>query len=140
MKRTLPIYLLLLLIFASCGEKKDNTQKELLDKVLAVHDEVMPKMGDIMKYKKELNAKIDALIEAGSEENANQIDTFKKAIEDLDNSHDGMMNWMHGFDRNFDSEVQEEVIAYLKDQMTKIETVGKKTNTALKNAEELLIK
>lgn len=140
MKRTLPIFLLALIIIASCGEKKDNTREELLNKVLAVHDEVMPKMGDIMKYKKELNAKIDALIDAGSEENEEQIATLQKAVEDLDNSHDDMMNWMHGFDRNFESEVQEDVIAYLKDQMTKIETVGKETNTALKNAEELLNK
>ena len=53
-------------------------------------------------------------------------------------SHEEMMNWMHGFDRNFEGKVKEDVMAYLKDQMTKIESVGNTTNTALKNAKELL--
>lgn len=137
MKNILSIFLVML-VFASCGEKKDNSQQELLKKVMAVHDEIMPKMGDIMKYKKQLNAKIDELTKAGVEDNQAEITELKKAAEDLENSHDGMMNWMHGFDRNFNSEVQSEVIAYMKDQMTKIENVGKMTNTAIANAKELL--
>lgn len=138
MKKTIPIFLIILLIVTSCGENKDNSRQELLKKVMAVHDEIMPKMGDIMKYKKQLQTKINELTEASAEENQAKIAELTQAVEDLENSHDGMMNWMHGFDRNFDSEVQEEVIAYMKDQMTKIERVGKGTNAALENAKELL--
>ena len=125
---------------SSCGDKKQSAQEALKDKVMAVHDEIMPKMGDIMKYKKELNAKIKTLTEAGAEENADQIDELKKAVEGLENSHEGMMNWMHQYNSNFEDKVQEEVMAYLKDQMTKIEDVAKTTNSALKKAKELLAK
>lgn len=138
MKSTISLILIAFLLITSCSDKKDNTQEDLLKKVMAVHDEIMPKMGDIMKYKKQLKAKIDELSEAGAEENAGQIAKLKKGVEDLENSHEGMMNWMHEFDRNFESEVQDEVIAYMKDQMTKIESVGKMTNTAIANAKELL--
>jgi len=140
MKRIIPIFLTVLIFSASCGDKKNNLQEELLKKVMEVHDELMPKMGNIMKYKKQLKTKVDELVEAGQEENEVKIAELQKAIENLENSHEGMMNWMHGFDRNFESEVQEEVMEYLKDQMTKIEDVAKTTNTALKNAEELLAK
>ena len=137
MKTFTPILLITLLI-SGCGNEDKNAQNELLQKVMDVHDEIMPKMGDIMKYKKQLNAKISELTETAAEENDAQIETLKEAVEDLENSHEEMMNWMHGFDRNFEGEVQEEVMAYLKDQMTKIESVGNTTNTALKNARELL--
>jgi methylthioribose-1-phosphate isomerase len=105
---------------------------------MAVHDEIMPKMGDIMKYKKQLKAKIDALTEAGQEENEAKIAELTKAVDDLENSHEEMMNWMREFDNDFEGMVQQEVMDYLKDQMTKIENVGKITNTAIKNAQELL--
>ena len=138
MKRILPLLVLMILMFTSCGDKEGKSRKALLDKVLEVHDLVMPKMGAIMKYKRQLNAKIDELIELGAEENSDEIAKLKEAVTSLTNSHDGMMNWMHGFDSNFEGKVQEEVMAYLNDQMTKIETVANETNAALKNGEELL--
>ena len=93
-----------------------------------------------MKYKKQLNEKIDQLIEEGADANADKIAELKVAVADLDNSHKEMMNWMHGFDPDFEGKVKEDVMKYLKDQQNKIESVGELTNCALKNAEELLAK
>ena len=138
MKHLTPLFLILLLVFASCGEQKKSDIDQLLDTVMAGHDEIMPKMGDIMKYKKQLKEKISLLTKESIEANADNIAKLNKAIEDLDNSHEEMMNWMHGFDRNFEGMVNEEVIKYLNTQKEKIETVGEMTNSALKNAEELL--
>ena len=138
MKPTISLLLLIVMMFASCGEQKKNAKEELYEKVMAIHDEIMPKMGAIMKYKKQLNGKIDALIEEDADANADKIAELTKAIADLDNSHKEMMNWMHGFDPDFEGKVKEEVMKYLKDQENKIESVAKITNNALKNAEELL--
>lgn len=132
----------ILLLAVSCGEKKPTESKTdaLLDKVMAVHDEVMPKMSDIMRLKKELNAKIDELLAAGEDENSDKITELKKAIENLDNSNEGMMSWMRQFERNFEGQVEEEVLKYLDDQMTKIENVSYAMKSAIKNAEEILSK
>ena len=138
MKSTISLTILAFLFITSCGEPKKNTKDQMYDKVMAVHDEVMPKMGDIMKYKKQLQTKIDELIAAGQEENEAKIAELEKAIENLDNSHEGMMNWMRQFDNDFEGKVEEEVMKYLTDQMTKIESIGKMTNTAIANAEQLL--
>ena len=138
MKPTISLLLLIVMMFASCGEQKKNAKEELYEKVMAIHDEIMPKMGAIMKYKKQLNGKIDALIEEDADANADKIAELTKAIADLDNSHKEMMNWMHGFDPDFEGKVKEEVMKYLKDQENKIESVAKITNNALKNAEALL--
>jgi predicted transcriptional regulator len=138
MRLIIPAFLIVVLLFASCGEQKKSAKDLLKEKVMAVHDEIMPKMGDIMKYKKELNAKINELAQAGIEENAYEIEMLKKAVTDLDNSHDEMMGWMHQYNNDFEGMVEKEVMDYLNDQMKKIEDVAKTTNAALKSAEELL--
>ncbi len=138
MKHLSPLFLILLFVFASCGEKKKSDIDQLLDTVMAGHDEIMPKMGDIMKYKKQLKEKIDLLTAESAEVNADKIAELNKAIDNLETSHEEMMNWMHGFDSNFEGKVEEEVIKYLNTQKEKIETVGEMTNSALKNAEEIL--
>ena len=108
-------FIVILFFAVSCGEKKQTESKTdaLLDKVMAVHDEVMPKMSDIMRLKKELNAKVDELLAAGEDENSNKITELKKAIENLDNSNEGMMSWMREFDRNFEGKVEEEGLFFI---------------------------
>ena len=136
MKSAIPLFLIVLLMFASCESAKDK----LYNQVMAVHDEIMPKMGAIMKYKKQLNKKIDTLIEEGNDANADKIAELTQAIADLDNSHEEMMNWMREFDNDFEGMVNEEVMEYLNNQKKKIENVGKVTNSALSNAEKILAK
>jgi predicted RNA-binding protein with EMAP domain len=94
-------------------------------------------MGDIMKLKKQLKGKIDEL---SSEEviDSAKISQLEQAIADLDNSHEGMMGWMHEFNNNFDGMVNEEIMKYLNEQMDKIQKVGEVTNAALKNAQDKL--
>lgn len=138
MKTLFPVMLLSFLLFTACGETKKSAKDQLYDKVMAVHDEIMPKMGDISKYKKQLKEKIDELTAAGSDANVEKIDELKKALEGLENSHEEMMGWMREFDNNFEGMVEKEVLDYLKKQKEKIETVGKTTNDALGVAEEIL--
>jgi len=125
------------ILIVSCSEKQKEAKDELYDKVMAVHDEIMPKMGDIMKFKKQLQEKIDAL-SAAEEVNSAKISELEQAIADLDNSHDEMMGWMRQFDNDFEGMVNEDIMKYLNDQMGKIKKVGEVTNAALKQAEEML--
>lgn len=140
MKIPISIIFITIFLFAACSKQKKSAVDELKEKVMAVHDEVMPKMGDIMKYKKQLNKRIDELVETGAKENAEKIAELHKAVEKLDNSHEDMMNWMHQYNSNFEDMVEDEIMKYLKGQMEKIESVANTTNTALKNAEEILSK
>jgi hypothetical protein len=125
------------ILIVSCSEKQKEAKDELYDKVMAVHDEIMPKMGDIMKYKKQLQEKIDAL-SAAEEVNSAKISELEQAIADLDNSHDEMMGWMRQFDNDFEGMVNEDIMKYLNDQMGKIKKVGEVTNAALQNAQQKL--
>ncbi len=138
MKTILSLSLIVaILLVSSCGEKKKEAKDELLDKVMAVHDEIMPKMGDIMKFKKQLQEKLDEL-SSEAEIDSTKIDELEQAIADLENSHEEMMGWMRQFNNDFEGMVNEEIMKYLDGQMKKIEKVGQVTNAALKNAEEKL--
>ena len=65
MKSFLRIFFIAVMLLNSCGDKDKEAQEELYKKVIAVHDEIMPKMGDIMKYKKQLKEKVEELTSAG---------------------------------------------------------------------------
>jgi paraquat-inducible protein B len=136
MKTALPIILIAFFFIVSCKQNKPSAQDALYDEVIAAHDVIMVKMGDIMKYKKQLNGKLDELIEV--EGDSLKMIEVKKSIEDLEKSHNEMMNWMHGFSNDFEGKTEEEVINYLNDQKQKIEAVGKLTNQALEHAEKIL--
>lgn len=140
MKILTPFIVLAVVTISSCGEKKKSQQDLLYDEVIAIHDEIMPKMGDIMKYKKLLTQRVNTLIDEGMEENAVTIEAVKKAVADLEVSHEEMMDWMHQFNPEFKDMTEKEIMDYLNDQKTKIEQVGKTTSEALTNAEKLLNK
>ncbi len=138
MKAIIPLFLISLMIFTACGEQKKSAKDQLYDKVMAVHDEIMPKMGDMSKYKKQLNEKIERLVAEGEEANADKVNELKDAVKGLENSHEEMMNWMREFDKDFEGMVEKEIMDYLINQFKKIETVGKATNSAIDNATILI--
>lgn len=139
MKSILSLSLVVFVCFSSCIDKEKEAQNELFKDVMAVHDEIMPKMDDIMNLKKQLKQKLEDLASSQPIDSV-AISELEQAIADLDNSHDEMMGWMRQFNRNFEGMVNEEIMNYLDNQKGKIEKVGEVTNAALKRAEELLAK
>jgi len=138
MKNSFFILFSIVLLF-SCSEKKQgNTQEQLMEGVMAVHDGVMPKMGDIMKYKKQISEKIQELEAAGADANQDAISKLQQVSDDLDASHEQMMNWMHGFNTDFEGMKEEDIIKYLQDEKVKIEQVGQQAESTLKDAIAIL--
>lgn len=128
-----------IMLFYSCTEKKqENSQDQLMQSVMAVHDEVMPKMSDIMKYKKQIGEKIQELRAAGEDANKDMITRLEEVSNDLDTSHKEMMDWMHGFNPQFEGMKEEDVVKYLNDEKAKIEQVGQQVEATLKEALEAL--
>ena len=75
-----------ILLLPSCREKSP-----LEIEVMAIHDEVMPKMGDLHVAKKNLRKLI-------SETNSDSLNTIiLDLITDLENADEGMMSWMHEY-------------------------------------------
>jgi hypothetical protein len=138
MKKVISVYVtLFFLALISCkAEKKEATQATQMKDVMAIHDEVMPKMGEMGKLVAELNAKVDTTA-VGM-----QYDSAKK---ELQTAHQSMMDWMHGFGDRFDSdeilngkELSPEKQQWLEEEEAKIKAVREQCFTSIEKAEKLL--
>ena len=105
---------------------------------MAVHDEVMPKMGTIGKLVSELKPKVDTT-EAGVQ--------YEKAMKDLQDAHKAMMDWMQGFGDRFDSdeilhgkELTPQKKEWLLEEEEKVEALREQINQSIANAQQILNK
>ncbi len=138
MRNSILLLFSIVLLF-SCTEKKHaNSHEDLMQAVMAVHDEVMPKMGDIMKYKKQIGEKIQELQAIGDSTNQEAISKLQKVSDDLEKSHMQMMDWMHEFNSDFKGMKEEDILKYLNEEKAKIEQVGQLAESTLKEALEIL--
>lgn len=104
---------------AEADTESDNPNQVLYDQVMDVHDEVMPRMDDIMKLKRLLQEQIantpDMVVERKQQ--------LEKIISNLDSASSAMMNWMHEFNPLPDTVDQELAREYLEEEMEKIRKV-----------------
>ena len=135
-----------LLIVAGCGapshdhndhdhDGTDNVaeggNQALYDKVMAVHDEVMPKMNDIYKQKEALKNKIAESSAMPAEEK----EKIEGLISRLDSASESMMVWMRNFNPLPDSLGEEQAKEYLENEMEKVQRVKTNVLEALEEAE-----
>ncbi|MFK5972839.1 MAG: hypothetical protein QM485_06115 [Flavobacteriaceae bacterium] len=120
----------------SCKEEKKEKENTQMKLVMAIHDEVMPKMSTLGSMVKELSDKEDST-EIGIE--------HKQAREGLQASHKSMMDWMQGFGNRFDSDeilngkaLSEEKQKWLNEEEGKIRALREQINTSIENAKLLL--
>ncbi len=133
-----PIILILsfFLIFSCKTENKKPDQPTKMQEVIAIHDEVMPKMSDISKLVAELKPMADST-EAGMK--------YMTAMKDLQAAHRSMMDWMQGFGSRFDSdeilngkELSEEKRTWLLEEEQKVIQLREDINGSIERAEALL--
>ena len=142
MRYLLTIFSFLFLL--ACGDSPQNTpeeqqfaeQSEAFDRVMVIHDDVMPKMSDISRVRRALkqhldNPESDASIKAKVQEN----------IDGLNDADEAMMSWMRNIQqpRKLRKEKSHaEVMAYFAEQMKEIEQVQRAMETNLAGGQMLL--
>jgi len=140
MKKILGILICTVLLFSfSCKqEKKASEGPSQMEEVMAVHDEVMPKMGAIGKLVGELKTKVDTT-EMGQK--------YEAAMKDLQEANTAMMDWMQGFGDRFNheeilegKELTQEKQQWLDEEEEKVKVVKEKINSSIERAEALLAK
>lgn len=114
-----PIFLL----FSSCNPSDADSNALLKEEVIAIHDEVMPKMGELKSLQKEVLLKIDTL-KADSTKNADEIQKLQILAQDLDTSFEGMFIWMRQFKSTYEEMSEDEITEYLLKQKELVEKVN----------------
>jgi hypothetical protein len=134
--------MLTVLLVSSCNNKEKsevaplNKEVTQMQKVVAVHDALMPKMSVIG----ELSGKIQASME---EENPDS--TKVKALDELKLANAEMMKWMKNFGENFTFEeinkgapLSEEKKELLKSFENSVNQLQKQMDTAIENGNKLI--
>ena len=130
----------LLLISMSCSTSTtDNAcdtneclKQKAYDKVIAVHDEVMPKLA----YISELKGRIEERMNATQDSLA--VADWQSLMVDLDAADEAMWVWMRQFNADLEETPVEEALAYLKSEQEKVDEVADKINTVIATAEDRL--
>lgn len=118
----------------SCAE--DGKPPTRMEQVMAVHDSVMPEMSTISRLVGQLKPLADST-ETGQK--------YQKAMEDLQEAHTAMMDWMKGFGDRFDheeimkgKELSAEKQEWLKEEEVKVKEMADKVNGSIARAKALL--
>ncbi|WP_343488143.1 hypothetical protein [Allomuricauda sp. d1] len=138
MKKIVQILVITALLL-SCHEKKQSTTDATqMETVMAIHDEVMPKMGKLGKLVGELKPKVDATAQGKQ---------YEVAMKDLQEAHQSMMDWMQGFGERFDhdeilngAELSPQKQKWLDEEEEKVKALRKEINSSIERAEKLLDK
>jgi hypothetical protein len=140
MKSYLLIFALLLLLCGCSTDANKDKAVELEAEVMAIHDEVMPQMDDIMTLKSKLSKKIqsiDSLQNVGISGNTLAEQKIKAADlnQKLNESDKLMMAWMHEYRGDSAKKLKsEEAVAYFEKEKEKILAIKQ---TTVKSIEEV---
>ena len=134
--------LILLFVLEACSRKKEPSEvgnpvepggTEGLEKeVMEVHDEVMPRMGELYTWKTRLKSKLDSA--SVSEKRREELVV---TINKIDSAYQGMMTWMHQYNPVPDSVNHERAREYLENEMQKIKKVRNDIVEAIEKAEDV---
>ncbi|MBN3520328.1 hypothetical protein JYB62_09960 [Algoriphagus lutimaris] len=126
----------LLVVLTSCGPSIQEQNLMMREKIIEIHDEVMPMMGRLKSLEKKANQEIDRL----EEENPDtaRIEELKVLAVDLNAAYDGMFDWMHQYEATDGDRTPEEVKVFLDEQLIKISDVNAQFKEVLTKADEML--
>lgn len=127
------VILLVSLVFVACSNNKKQ-EKELLDKILKVHDKIMNKDDILMKNKMTL----DSLLKLPAKDTAEK--TNMKAVElKLKAADEAMEIWMHKFDPDvMNNKSHDEIVKYYNEQEKSIKSVDSLMNAAIDESTKYL--
>jgi uncharacterized protein len=105
----------------ACRNEQEEALNKLNSEVMKLHNETMPKMGDIYELKKALKKRSDAT----SEDSTQLKEALLEAQLSLSKADDNMMQWMHNYTAGKNvSRSFEDKIKFLKAQKDSIQLVN----------------
>ena len=137
--RFTPFYFVftLFIFFQSCGNKQVEKNKVQREQIIAVHDEVMPKMGQLKSMEKAALQKVEEL-QSSDVPNLEKIESLKNLASQLNLAYEGMFVWMRQYNTEDGEQTPEEVKAYLEEQLLLVSKVNEDIKVVLDQAEQLL--
>ena len=142
------MFLLLALFMYSCDSSVDT--QALKNEVLDVHDEIMPKMGEVMSLRKKIlvMSKQTASIDNYDQSVVNSLDSLADALA---GANRGMLSWMTDWSNNSSNFLDQDgkpiegvtvltVVKYLEQEKQRMLKVNEHFDSSISTAKEVLSK
>jgi hypothetical protein len=123
----------------ACGPTQKDLNLEKRAEVMAIHDEVMPKLGQLKTFQKKAVQKADELAAMDSSDTAS-IAQLEVLAEELDQAYEGMFVWMRQYKLEEEGKTPEEISQYLDSQLTLVTEVNTAIKSALAKSDSLLVR
>jgi hypothetical protein len=132
MKRILSVLAIAISLY-NCSSKSEK--EALFEDVMKVHDELMPKLGDISSLSQDLKVK-----SAAKSSDRPAMEAINKKVVSLQNASGSMMQWMRSFNTQYDTLPEKIAVDYLKEEKLEVEQLKKEMDSAISEAEKELKK
>ena len=135
MKNIIFLFAIAFMMACTPGNKASEVSiQDLKNQVMDIHDEVMPKMGELRKTAKTLRESAEV---KEAEEDMMSAEDLIRAAEAIEAANESMMVWMRQFEPDFKG-TDDESRAYLNDQMKQVNEVRDAMNSSLDAGTALL--
>ena len=121
------------------SEYPDPTAQEtqLYEEVIAVHDKVMPRLGDIASLKSRIEEQI-GILESNPGHDPERLAKLRNQMKALDEADEAMMAWMRQFIASYEGWKHDSIMHYLNGEKDKIEKVDEMVDNAIRQTKMLL--
>jgi hypothetical protein len=126
------IFLFSMLVLA-CANPLIEANKAMRAQIIGVHDEVMPKIGQLMSLEKKALSQADSLFAQDSTATTD-IEAMRSLAGQLNQAHEGMFVWMRQYSLDEEGKTPEELKTYLDEQLVKVNQVNADIKAALEQA------
>ncbi|MEQ9188732.1 MAG: hypothetical protein RLP15_13440 [Cryomorphaceae bacterium] len=133
------IALLAALMMVACTDPKKEKVDTLRAKAIEVHDEVMPRLGEIMSTSGQLKQLREQVVVDSLDSTGAARRVFTVQIADLEAAHEAMMAWMADYDPSYEvNHPMDSAIAYYEGQIEAILTVKKAMEQSIEDGKKLV--
>ena len=127
------LILFLSFLVLACANPLIEVNKEMRAQIIGVHDEVMPKIGQLMSLEKKALVQADSLFIQDSTATA-EIEGMRSLAGQLNEAHEGMFVWMRQYSLDEEGKTPEELKTYLDEQLVKVNQVNADIKAAMEQA------
>lgn len=125
----------LIALIGACGNPQLEKVEALKKEAIAVHDEVMPRMGEIHDWSTKLKELKKSIAEDTNDSATEIKNEVVHLVVMLDSADEAMMSWMHDYEVAYEKEhPADSAIVYYEHQIKLISEVKQLMNTSIENA------
>ena len=129
----------LVLMLGACSDPKQEKVTELRKRAIEVHDEVMPRMGEIMEVSGQLKKYRETVVIDSLDSTGSARLVFTERIGDLETAHEAMMAWMADYDPTYEVDHPiDSAIVYYEAQIGLIEEVKRVMEKSIDDGKQLV--